>query len=172
MRWLFLSLALCACTKDKPAAPDAAASADPVSSAELSPDAAMATLSVNGKPFIVASVAAFLTNRLGEKVPIVMVTLQDPVKNVLTFDIPWKDGVAGDIADLRVTYASNKGVSYTPPQPAHINVTRVDKDDAGCLYDANFELSVKNAANDETFAVRGSFNRLRVKEPFKHLRKP
>ncbi len=174
MRWpivIMLGAAL-GCTKDKPVTMDSGAAA--VSSTDLSPNASMAVITVNAKPFAVASVNAFQTNRAGEKDPekaaILLATIEDPLGNTITFDIPWNKGVARDIAGVRVTCVTRSG-TYSTETDAHANVTRVDTDDAGYLYDANFEIAVTNAAKGETLTIRGQFDRLRVKPALQHLQR-
>lgn len=161
------------CSKDnKATTADAAPSA--VSSADLSPDAATVSITIDGKPLQPASVAAIQTARFKEKdpkkAPNLVVTIDDPKRNTLSFDIPWNDGAPGDIADVRVTYAT-KDASYSNLQPAHVNVTRVDASDAGHLYDANFDVTLGVPGRQDTVAVRGSFVRLRVKGSIGHLQR-
>ena len=174
MRSVVLAIAvMLGCSKEnKTVATDAAA---PVSQADLSADAATASITINGKTFAVASVAAIQSLRFKEKdpkkAPNIIVTIEDPRRNTLSFDIPWNDGATGDIADARVSYINSKDVSYTTPQPTHINVTRVDAGEAVHLYDANFGVSVQIPGKEDTLAIRGPFNRLRVKESLNHLRR-
>ena len=174
MRWLILAAAIAAGGCSKPKAtpvPDAAPPAP--TTVDLSPDAATATITLEGKPFAVASVAGVQTLRAGErdpkKAPIVLVTLQDPSRNTLTFDIPFREGAAGEMSDARVKY-EKQGATYANPETAFVNVTRVDPDAAGYLYDANFDIPVKSTSG-EVITVHGTFNRLRVRQPIRHLQK-
>ncbi len=174
MRSVVLAVAvmLCGCSKENKAVVTDAA---PASSGDLSADAATATITINGKTFAVATVTAIQSTRFKEKdpkkAPNIIVTIEDLQRNALSFDIPWNDGAPGDVADATVSYTSSRDVSYTTLQPTHVNVTRVDPGVGLHLYDANFDVTVQIPGKQDTLAIRGSFNRLRVKDSISRLRR-